>query len=168
MVHIKRQSRSGKKSHQDCGFSWSFPHSPSVPDPHGIPVLSKDRVRWPGMIPRRWMNSMWFIYRSKHPAGISPLPCYIQNPLQPPPSKHTEGICNTKGKQWLGKAWRWGGLLAAGPEQERLEVYREVLSKQKQKSIGKCSQTKSKRDRQDKGGQRMRGWAPTCHNEPPS
>lgn len=144
MVHIKTQSRTGNKSHQDCCLSWSFPHSPSVPDPYGIPVLSRDRVRWPEMIPRRWMNSMWFIHRPKHPAQISPLPCYIQIPLQPHPSKHAEGICNTKWKQWLGKARGWVGLLAC----------RMRMRTRDWGSIGNCSQTKCKSEgtRQDKRG----------------
>lgn len=76
-----------------CYFG-SFPHQPSVQHPCGISVLSKDAVRWPGMLPRRWMNSMWLIHRSRNPTQISQLPCWFQLPLHPPPSKHTENVRN--------------------------------------------------------------------------
>ena len=105
MVHIKTQSRSGKKSHQDLYFSWNFPQSPSVQDP--IWHSCSKGTQWDGL---EWfLRDEWIpcdTFSDPNTQSKSPLYCYTQLPLHPPPSKHTESICNKKGRKWLRKAAR--------------------------------------------------------------
>lgn len=143
--YMSTSCRTSKGSPQGHYFSWSLPpHSPSVQDPDDILVLSRDMVRWPGMIPGRWMNPLTLTHRSTQPPEISPLPCWFQLPLHPPPSKHTKEAHNFSKR--LRKACRSACLWK---EHEKPKVQTELLSNPKQG------------DRQDKvGWRRVRVHSP--------